>query len=99
MSSFTLTRIAKEDLKSIAIFTQKRWGKNQRIIYIKQIDDTFHLLAEQPNTGTACDYIKPGYRKFPSSNHIIYYREITANNIEVVRILHKRMDAHSNITA
>lgn len=97
MSSFILTRKAREDLKSIAIFTQNKWGTNQRKIYIKQFDDAFHMLAETPSAGIACDDIRAGYRKFPNSSHIIFYREIANKKIEIVRILHKRMDVDSNL--
>jgi toxin ParE1/3/4 len=64
MGTFTLTTKAKADLKSIAIYTQRKWGKEQRRIYIRQFDDTFHMLSENPKAGTECDYIKNDYRKF-----------------------------------
>jgi toxin ParE1/3/4 len=92
MSSFKLTVKAKQDLRKIAIHTEKRWGKKQRNIYIKQFDDIFHILASSPQTGKTCDYIKEGYRKFPQSSHIVFYRIINDELIEIVRILHKKMD-------
>ncbi len=33
--AFALTRAAKADLKAIAQFTEKRWGRVQRNLYIK----------------------------------------------------------------
>jgi toxin ParE1/3/4 len=90
--TFTLTQTARADLKSIAIFTQKKWGKAQRTIYTKQFDDAFHMLADNPETGSNCDFIRKGYRKFPNGNHIIFYQVAGENKIQVVRILHKRMD-------
>ena len=51
MNLFEISCVAKNDLRSIAIFTEKRWGKIQRNLYIKQLDDTFHLLGETPGTG------------------------------------------------
>ena len=65
MKTFALTSKAKADLRAIAIFTEERWGKEQRNLYIKQFDDAFHMLANAPLAGKACDYIKNGYRKFP----------------------------------
>lgn len=92
MKSFTLTNKAKSDLRKIAIHTEKRWGKEQRNIYIKQFDDVFHMLVSTPMTGKACDFIKKGYRKFPQGSHIIFYQIKSENLIEIVRILHKKMD-------
>lgn len=95
IGSFTLTRKAIEDLKSIAAYTQKKWGREQRRIYVKQFDNVFHMLADKPDMGTSCDYIKMGYSKFPNSSHIIFYWTLKTKQIQVVRILHKRMDARS----
>ncbi len=98
IGSFTLTQKAKDDLKSIAAYTQKKWGKEQRRIYTKQFDDVFHTLADNPDIGTSCNYIKKGYSKFPNSSHIIFYRTLKTKQIQIVRILHKRMDARSKFT-
>jgi len=92
MKAFELTREAKEDLRKIARFTEKRWGRDQRFLYIKQFDDVFNLLVKTPAVGKQCDYIKEGYRKFPQGSHIIFYLENTKNKIIVIRILHKNMD-------
>tara|TARA_R110001592_G_scaffold325130_1_gene604941 strand:+ start:952 stop:1254 length:303 start_codon:yes stop_codon:yes gene_type:complete len=97
MGTFTLTTKAKADLKSIAKYTQRKWGKQQRKIYIRQFDDTFHLLAENPEAGIKCDFIKTGYRNFPVVSQIIFYRSIGQFDIEVVRILHKRMAAKERL--
>lgn len=97
MGTFTLTQKAKADLKSIAAYTQRKWGKDQRRVYAKQFDEIFHVLAEAPDAGNKCDFIKTGYRKFPCASHIIFYRSKTAAEIEIVRILHKRMDVQSHL--
>ncbi|MFY0641114.1 MAG: type II toxin-antitoxin system RelE/ParE family toxin [Bermanella sp.] len=98
MGQFTLTNKAKADLKSIAIYTQRKWGKSQRALYLKQFDDAFHLLADSPDAGVNCDFIKQGYRKFPNTSHVIFYRVVEGSQIEIVRILHKRMDVQMNLS-
>lgn len=92
MKPFHLTQKAKEDLKDIAIFTQRRWGKGQRNIYIKQFDESFWLLAENPDIGHSCDEIRLGYHKFPLGSHLIFYKLVGNQQIQIVRILHKSMD-------
>ena len=92
MSTFSLTQRAKADLKSIAKFTEKRWGREQRCIYIKQFDDTFHVLSDTPEIGNNCDHIKEHYQKFPQGSHIIFYRTTSPKKIQIIRILHKNMD-------
>jgi toxin ParE1/3/4 len=98
MGTFRLTNQAKSDLKSIAVYTQRKWGKEQRRIYLRQFDDTFQLLAETPDIGTNCDFVKTGYRKFPVTSHLVFYRNINSSEIEIVRILHKRMDVKQHLS-
>ncbi len=97
MSTFALTQRAKADLKSIAKFTEKRWGRVQRYIYIKQFDDTFHTLSNTTEIGNNCDYIKENYRKSPQGSHVIFYRTSSKKNIKVIRIIHKNMDVLSKL--
>ena len=95
MKPFQLTVKAKEDLRDIAVFTTRRWGKEQRNIYLKQFDESFWLLAESPDIGKPCDEIRIGYRKFPQGSHVIFYQQVGNQQILVVRILHKSMDVYS----
>jgi len=95
MKPFQLTNKAKSDLKDIALFTSRRWGVEQRNIYLKQFDDSFWLLAESPDIGKTCDEIRDGYKKFPQGSHLIFYKQIGSQNIQVIRILHKSMDVTS----
>jgi len=97
MELFQLTREAKSDLRAIALFTENRWGKTQRNLYIKQLDDAFRLLSKNVDVGFACDNIRKGYRKFPQGSHIIFYKPDAAHGILIVRILHKNMDVDSHI--
>ena len=97
MSSFDLTKAAQADLKSIAKFTQERWGVRQRNTYLKEIDQVFHALAKNPVMGRACDEVREGYRKFPHGSHVIYYKQIDSGVLLVVRILHTTMDVDLQI--
>jgi toxin ParE1/3/4 len=97
MQLFQLSKEAKNDLRSIAVFTENRWGRIQRNFYIKQLDEAFLMLAESPDLGISCDFIRKGYKKFPQGSHIIFYKHSTSANILVVRILHKSMDYDSQL--
>lgn len=97
MEQFQLSKEAKNDLRSIAIFTENRWGRTQRNLYIKQLDEAFFMLAQSPDLGISCNYIRDGYMKFPQGSHIIFYKHSTSTKILVVRILHKSMDYNSRL--
>lgn len=92
MGSFTLTNAAKADLRSIARFTEQKWGREQLKLYLKGMDGAFHRLADSPALGVSCEYIAPELRKHPFQSHLIYFDISSATRITIVRVLHKRMD-------
>ncbi len=95
--TFHLTTKAKSDLFEIALYTQEIWGARQRNIYLKQIDDTFHLVSKTPNKGRACDHIKQGYFKIAVGKHVVFYRKFNKTEIQIVRILHVSMDVFGQV--
>ncbi|NIV43228.1 MAG: type II toxin-antitoxin system RelE/ParE family toxin [Candidatus Dadabacteria bacterium] len=97
MPSFFLTKKAKADLIDIALYTETTWNREQRNEYLKELDDAFHDLTKMPHKGSKCDYIREGYRKFPIGKHLIFYRQVEDNNIEIVRILHGSMDVERRL--
>jgi toxin ParE1/3/4 len=54
MGKFSLSHSAKTDLRGIARFTEKHWGRTQRLHYLKGLDETFKILADSPTLGNAC---------------------------------------------
>lgn len=92
MTFFRVTRKALEDLKIIGSYTAKEWGLSQRNHYLKQLDDCFSLLADDPGLGTYCDDIATGYYKFPQGSHVVFYKLDPDGVVEIIRVLHKAMD-------
>lgn len=95
MTTFKVSGKAKTDLLKIAKYTQLTWGAAQRNDYLKLMDAAFHQLANEPLLGVSCSYIREEYRKRPQGSHVIYYKEHKANQIIIVRVLHKSMDVNS----
>ena len=98
MSTFTLTNMAKADLKEIAKFTQNRWGREQRDLYLQMLDVSFHQLAANPLKGKDCSDIRVGYRKLIVGSHVIFFRQTLTDTIEIVRVLHGHMDIETRIS-
>tara|TARA_R110001583_G_scaffold19176_1_gene75405 strand:+ start:39577 stop:39870 length:294 start_codon:yes stop_codon:yes gene_type:complete len=94
MNKFVLSAKAKSDLIKIAKYTQLTWGQAQRNNYLKLLDNSFQLLADEPELGINCNYIREGCSKYPQSSHVIYYKAHKADQILIVRILHKSIDVN-----
>lgn len=93
---FRLTPEAKDSLKSIGKITHKQYGKKQRDIYLKLLDDGFNHLTEFPNRGIARPEIHSTLRSYPVKEHIVYYLT-KQDHIVIVDVLHKRMESSRHI--
>jgi toxin ParE1/3/4 len=91
MTRYVLSPRAKSDLDGIWDYTCKNWGEQQAILYIRIIQTAIEAVASNPRLGKSCDHIREGYRKFPAGSHMLFFR-LAAGEIDVVRILHRRMD-------
>ncbi len=98
MASFYLTNAAKADLKEIGRYTRKQWGVAQRDKYLTMLNGCFQDLAIQPLRGQDCSDIRAGYHKYSAGSHVIFYRQIAEDTIEVIRILHGRMDTERHLS-
>jgi toxin ParE1/3/4 len=99
VTRFRISAAADADLRKIAAYTDQQWGRRQRDTYIRELFDAFESLSESPEIAQKIDAIREGYKKFPQGSHVIYFRESDTHKIEIVRVLHKRMDADSHINS
>lgn len=88
---YRLTPRALNDLDDIADFTIETWGIDQLEKYLRQLNDRFEWLAENPLLGRIRDDIHPGYRSFPEGSHVVFYI-IQGEHVDVIGIPHKSMD-------
>jgi toxin ParE1/3/4 len=91
MPSFILTTLAEEDLEVIGLYTQEKWGIEQRNKYLDQLDNRFQFLADNHNIGASRDELLEGCRSFPEGKHAIYYSS-NETDIEILRIAHQSED-------
>ncbi len=88
MYKIRLTRAAEQDLEDIWLYTRSEWGEIQANHYLELIDN--------PTIGKARPDIKIGYRALQVQKHIIFYC-LNAEFIDVIGILHGRMDAKRHL--
>jgi toxin ParE1/3/4 len=88
---------AVRDLDQIWTWTADRWGAAQAERYLHAIRDACTALAGGEHTGTDASDIRPGYRKARSGRHLVFFRRLPDGTVEVVRILHQRMDIPSRL--
>ena len=98
MAKFQLTNKAVEDLANIWDYTFEVWSEVQADKYYNYLFDCFQNLSDNPKLGRTysdlTDYLL-GYR---AKQHIIFFRKINQTTIEIVRVLHSRMDLKNRIS-
>lgn len=87
---FRLTPLAERDLEDIWYFTVDTWSSEQAEKYHAGLLHAFRELASGNIEGREVD-VRRGYWKYPVGSHFVFYRTQPVG-IEVVRVLHKRMN-------
>ncbi|WP_048331374.1 type II toxin-antitoxin system RelE/ParE family toxin [Bizionia psychrotolerans] len=97
MAEFKLTNKAVEDLSRIWEYTYEVWSEKQADTYYESLISNCKDLAENPDLGKNYEGITGNLLGLRTKRHIIFYRTLDTNYIEITRILHERMDLKERI--
>jgi len=97
MAKYELTNKAVEDISKIWDYTFKVWSEKQADKYYEMLISNCQEIADSPNLGKEYNGITQNLLGFKTIKHIIFYRTITENYVEITRILHERMDLKKRI--
>ena len=99
MVKYRLTRKAVEDLADIWNYTFDKWSERQADDYYNMLEASCREIAANPQLlGRRYDAILDGLRGFKAGKHLLFYRVADDGEVEIVRILHERMDLHNRLT-
>ncbi len=96
MSPVVLSPKAKSDLDDIWNYTLTEWGVNQAEKYVRELWAGLQRLADNTSISADISQVRKGYRKSRVGSHVVFFK-LTENGINVVRILHRRMDFEQHI--
>ncbi len=92
MAKYELTNKAVEDLSKIWNYTINVWSEKQADKYYEMLISNCQEIADNPNSGKNYSGITQNLLGIKVNKHIIFYRVINDNSVEITRILHERMD-------
>ncbi|MCB0495854.1 MAG: type II toxin-antitoxin system RelE/ParE family toxin [Cyclobacteriaceae bacterium] len=98
MAEVILRQEAINDLNNIWDYTFIKWSENQADKYYATIKFACKEIGENPDLGKEYTRISRNLLGLKSGKHIIFYQLISENKIEVIRILHERMDLKNRLT-
>lgn len=88
---------AEDDLVAIWQYSFVTWGADQADRYLDALNEGVSRLSGNPRLGADCSHIREGYRRLQVRHHLVYYR-LQTDRIEIVRVLHDRMDPDRHLT-
>ena len=97
MARYKLTNKAVEDLTHIWNYTFDKWSENQADKYYLMLLENCNEVAFNPELGKKYSVIAENLLGFKAGSHIIFYRKIEGNEVEITRILHEQMDLKNRI--
>ena len=110
MARLCVSRSAQADLASILMTSLESWGESGRARYAALIAAAMRRTAAQPYgpLTRARPELMQGVRSFHIRHlrykhgvgapvHVLYYRAASAGAIEIVRVLHERMDPQRHL--
>ena len=97
MSNYILANKAVEDLSSIWNYSFEVWSESQADKYYYMLLDSCQELADEKVFGKSYEEINKDILGFRVGQHIIFYRKLKGNKIEIARIFHSRMDLKNRI--
>lgn len=96
MTRYILSPLARADLDNIWEHTSKRWDDDQAEAYLRMIQAAIDTVTANPKLGRPYDDVRAGYWRHRAGSHLILYRE-TSDAIDIVRVLHEKMDIGSHL--
>lgn len=88
---------AIDDLNDIWDYTYEKWSEKQADKYYATIKIACNGIGDNPDVGKEYYGINKNLLGLKSGKHIIFYRSISEDKIEIIRILHERIDLKNRI--
>ncbi len=97
MAKVILRQRAIDDLNIIWNYTFEKWSERQADKYYATIKMACNGIGENPDIGKEYEGVCKNLLGLKSGKHIIFYQQRSNERIEIIRILHERMDLKNRI--
>ncbi|MEP7093179.1 MAG: type II toxin-antitoxin system RelE/ParE family toxin [Flavobacterium sp.] len=97
MSEYIISEKALEDINNIWIYTAENWSVEQADRYYNLIIDEIEYIVRNLDMARDFGKIRKSYRYSKVKSHLIFFKKDKTDEIEVVRVLHERMDIENRL--
>ncbi len=96
-NKYRISKQAIADLNRIWVYTFHTWSKEQADRYYDLIIGEIECIAGNYLLGKSIEQTRKGYRVTKIKSHLIFYRKAENDVVEIIRILHQRMDSKKRL--
>lgn len=97
MARVVFRQAAIDDLNDIWEYSVDEWSENQADRYYSSLKFACQQIGENPSLGKEYEELKSKLYGLRTGKHIIFYQILNEQEIEIIRILHERMDLKNRI--
>ena len=96
-AKYLISEQAVVDLEDIWVYTLHKWSKEQADRYHNLILEEIEFISNNYLIGKSVESTRKNYRVLRVKSHLIFYRKVDNNVVEIVRILHQRMNIKKHL--
>lgn len=97
MSNYIISQKALEDINAIWVYTAQKWSGEQANRYYNLIFDEIEFISNNFEMAQDFGKLRKSYRYSKIKSHLIFFKKNKFNEIEVIRVLHERMDIEGRL--
>ena len=84
-------------MDDIWFYTVEKWSFEQAEHYLDTIRSKIEQIANNPLSGRSYAHVLENCRGMKIKSHYIFYEIINDDHVEILRILHERMDMENRL--
>ena len=98
MAEYIIREKALEDLNNIWVYTAENWSVEQANRYYNLIVDEIEYVSVNFDESKDFSNSRKNYKVSQVKSHLVFYKKTENTEMEVVRILHERMDLKNRVS-
>lgn len=98
MPAYVITEKALDDINKIWIYTAENWSVEQANRYYNLLFDEIEYVVHNFEVARDFGTFRKSYRFSKVKSHLIFFKKNKLNEIEVIRVLHERMDVGNRLS-
>ena len=97
MSEYIISEKALDDINKIWMYTAENWSIEQADRYYYLIFEEIEYIVEHFEMARDFGNIRKNYRCSKVKSHLVFFKKTKSNGIEVIRVLHEKMDIENQL--